>query len=60
MGIRAENVSKDIASSVSLHIKATLVEELKQAARKLLKHRDIGTELYFSLSEWADFTHTTL
>lgn len=44
----------------SLHIKAASVEDLKQAARKLLKHKDIGTELYFSLAKWADFTHTTL
>ena len=51
MGIRAEKVPKDIAFSVSLQIKATLVEELKQTARKLLKHKDIGTELYSSVSE---------
>lgn len=35
----------------SLHIKAASVEDLKQTARKLLKHKDIGTELYFSLAE---------
>lgn len=60
MGIRAWKVPKDIASSVSLHIKATLMEELKQPARKLLKHKDIDTKLYFSLSQWAGFTYTTL
>lgn len=35
----------------SLHIKAASVEDLKQTVRKLLKHKDIGTELYFSLAE---------
>lgn len=51
MGIRAAKVLSNVASPVSLHVKATLVEELKQRARKLLKHKDIGTELSFSLSE---------
>ena len=51
MGIRIGEVPKDTAACVSLHVKATLMEDLQQEAEKLLKHDDIATELYFSLSE---------
>lgn len=60
MGIRIGEVPKDTAACVSLRVKATLMEDLQQEAEKLLKHGDIASELYFSLSEWADFTHVAL
>jgi len=51
MGIRIGEVPKDTAACVSLRVKATLMEDLQQEAEKLLKHGDIASELYFSLSE---------
>lgn len=51
MDVSLEKFPRMFLSLFSLHSKAALVEDLKQTARKLLKHKDIGTELYFSLSE---------